>query len=211
MTVTQIEPFSKGNGRMSIFLNNEFAFVLYKGELSKYGIEIGTVINEELYRRILDEVLILRAKKRGMNLLMTMDRTESDVRGKLLDGGYPIEAVDAAIEYLKSFHYIDDFRYATSYISCKLNSMSSKQIALKLSTKGISREIIENAFLGLEDDNKNAENELIYKLISKRIKCPVDEISYEERQKLFGYLYNKGFSISDIEKAYNKYVNTSDY
>lgn len=206
MTVTQIEPFSKGKGRVAIYLNNEFAFVLYKGELSRYGIEVGSIIDDCLYRRILDEILILRAKKRGMNLLMSMDRTVNDMRSKLHDGGYPIEAVDATIEYLESFHYLDDYRYASGYIASKQNSMSSKQIALKLSTKGISRDIIEKAFMDLEEDNHDADKNLIVKLINKRLKNRRD-ITYEEKQKLFAYLYNKGFSISDIEKAYSEYTN----
>lgn len=204
MTVTQIEPFNKGKGRVSIYLNNEFSFVLYKGELSQYGIEIGSIVDEELYSRILNEVLILRAKKRGMNLLMTMDRTVNDVRNKLFDGGYPIEAVDAAIEYLESFHYLDDYRYASNYIQAKSSSMSVKAITMKLVGKGISADVIENALADYKEDNNDSESELIKKLINKRIKGNLANISYEEKQKLYAFLYNKGFSIASIEKSYRE-------
>ncbi len=206
MTVTAIEPYPKGKGRVSIYLNDRFAFVLYKGELSTYGLEVGVELDDELYERILNETLIVRAKKRGMNLLMKMDRTESDVRRKLDEGGYPTEAVDAAIQYLRSFHYIDDERYAAEYIRFKLGSMSRRQITMKLSEKGIAADIIEAAFGQYEDEGgegtSETERRLIAKLISKRHPLGVSDLEYNERQKLFAYLYGKGFSTSMIEEVF---------
>ena len=207
MTVTSIEPYPKGKGRVSIYLNEEFAFVLYKGELSQYGLEVGTEVDDELYGRILNETLTTRAKKRGMNLLMKMDRTESDVRRKLSEGGYPPEAVDAAIEYLVSYHYIDDERYASEYIRFKSQSSSRRMITAKLCEKGIDRSIIEDAFRRYDEesatDPEEREHELICKLIAKRCPGGVDNLDHSARQKLFAYLAGKGFSVSSIEKAYH--------
>jgi len=206
MIVTQIEPFSRGKGRVAIYLNNQFAFVLYKGELCTYNIEEGMEFQDELYRRILDETLILRAKKRAMNLLLKMDRTEADVRQKLEEGGYPSEAVDAAIDYLKSFHYLDDYRYASEYIRIKSGSMSCRMIKQKLSEKGISKNVIEEVYNEIDSEDKSdREIELIRKLIDKRCKGRTSDMEYREKQKLYAYLYNKGFSIENIDRAYNGY------
>ena len=207
MTVTGIEPYPKGKGRVSIYLNDKFAFVLYKGELSQYGLEIGNTVDDELYEKILSETLILRAKKRGMNLLLKNDRTEADVRGKLSEGGYPPEAVDAAIEYLKSFRYLDDMRYACEYIRCKSETTSRKMIVKKLSDKGIDRDTVEAAFNSFEEESdtstQDSERELIRRLIVRRCPQGVGELDYNGRQKLYAYLYGKGFSIPDIEKVVN--------
>ena len=203
MTVTAIEPYPKGKGRVSVYLNDRFAFVLYKGELSQYGLEPGTVVDEDLYDRIMNETIILRAKKRGMNLLQKMDRTEADVRSKLSEGGYPPAAVDAAIEYLRSFHYIDDMRYASDYIRFKSQTFSRRQIMMKLSEKGISKDIIETAFSEFDTDNGDEgngyEKALIRKLILKRCPQGAGSLDFEERRKLISYLYGKGFSLSDID------------
>ncbi len=205
MTVTKLEPYPKGKGRVSVYLNDKFAFVLYKGELSQYGIEEGTQINDELYERILDETLIPRAKKRGMNLLMNMDRTEADMRRKLGDGGYPAEAVDAAIDFLISFHYIDDLRYAGEYIRFKSSSMSRRQMSVKLSEKGVDKDIIEKAFLQFEEesgsDPEETERQLVQKLVAKRHPEGVENLDNTEKQKLRAYLFRKGFSMSAIEES----------
>lgn len=83
MMITGIEDHPKGKGRVRIFMNNEFAFVLYKGELSQYGIECGVTVTDTLYDRIMQETVFPRARKRAMNLLMNIDRTEADVRRRL--------------------------------------------------------------------------------------------------------------------------------
>ena len=205
MTVTDIRPY--GKGRSAIYLNDMFAFVLYKGELSQYGLETGVVVDDELYGRILDEVLIKRARKRGMNLLKSMDRTEADLRRRLSDGGYPPEAVDDAISYLLSYHYIDDKRYASEYIRCRIGSMSIRMIRTKLSQKGIDTKVIDEAFAEHENESGNTaednERELIVSLIKKRCPLGVEELEYADKQRLFGYLYGKGFSVGSIESAYN--------
>ncbi len=202
MTVTDLKPYPKGKGRVSVYLNDEFAFVLYKGELSQYGLEEGMTVDDELYDRILDETVIKRAKKRGMNLLMNMDRTEADVRRKLSEGGYPPVAVDAAVEYLRSFHYLDDMRYASEYIRFKSATMSRKQITLKLSEKGIDKCVIEDAFEQYEnesgEDPAETERKLVQKLVEKRYPQGTDNLDHAEKQKLCAYLYRKGFSSSAI-------------
>lgn len=203
MTVYRIEPFSRGKGRVTVYLDDGFSFVLYKGELSQYDLFEGKELNEEDYNRILLEVIIPRAKKRGMNLLQKMDRTEADVRGKLAEGGYPIEAIDASIAYLKSFHYIDDLRYAEDYIRFKSNNKSRKAIIQKLNEKGIAKNIIDEAINNFYEE-EGQELELIRKLMLKKCKDNISALEYSEKQKLFSYLYQKGFSIYDIEKVYNQ-------
>ena len=204
--ITAIEPYPKGKG-YAVYINDEFAFVLYKGELSKYSLSPGMEMDDELYGRIV-EVLTLRAKKRGMNLLKTMDRTEADVRRRLSEGRYPPEAVDAAIEYLLSYHYLDDMRYATDFIGFKSSRFSRKMITVKLSEKGIARAVIEEAFSKYDEDcgrsGQEREEELISSIINKRYPGGISELDYAGRQKMYAYLYGKGFSMSAIENVCSK-------
>ena len=67
MLVTQVTELSKS--RSKVYIDQEFAFVLYKGELRLYHIKEGQQLSEEDYRTIMQEVLPKRAKLRAMNLL----------------------------------------------------------------------------------------------------------------------------------------------
>ena len=78
MIVTEIEPYTKT--KFKVYLDGKFAFVLYKGELSRYGIRRDEVITAGTVEKIETEVVLKRAKLRAMHLLEDMDRTEATLR-----------------------------------------------------------------------------------------------------------------------------------
>ena len=112
-----VEVIPREKGRTSIRFDNGMEVLLYKGEVRKLSLREGTVISREKYDEIIYEILGTRAKKRAMFLLERMDRTEHQLREKLMQNGYPDVCVDLAVEYVRKYHYIDDLRYATTYIS----------------------------------------------------------------------------------------------
>ncbi len=80
MMVTSITPVDKKKSK--VFLEEGFAFVLYRGEVERFGIEEGKELEEAVYRRILDEVLLGRAKERALYLLKSSGKTESWMKKK---------------------------------------------------------------------------------------------------------------------------------
>ena len=74
MIVTKIEPCTKT--KFKIYIDETFKFVLYKGEVSRFGIRIGEEIPPETEEKIRTEVLLKRAKLRAMHLLEDMKKWE---------------------------------------------------------------------------------------------------------------------------------------
>lgn len=197
MIVTEIKEISKA--KMKIVLDYEFAFVLYKGEFRSFPLREGGEIALETYTRIKEDVLNKRAKLYCMHLLEKRDYTEYQLREKLKDAIYPDDVIDVAIAYVASFRYIDDIRYATAYINYAANSKSRKQIQQELTRKGVSKEDIEQAFLMMEQE-VTSEEELINAWIVKK-HYNDETASFEERRKMIGFLYRKGFALDKIYKV----------
>ena len=87
-----------------------------------------------------------RAKLRALHLLTAMDRTEAKLREKL-QASYCEEAVETAINYVKTYGYLDDERYVRVYIESKSRTKSRKQIEQELIfNKGVSKEAVERGF-----------------------------------------------------------------
>jgi len=203
MIVTDIKEYKKG--RYEIFLNDESAFILYKSELKVYGVKIGAELSSETIGDITSNVLTKRAKKRALNLLMKNDMTEMKLRNKLIDGGYSKEIADEAVNYVKGYHYIDDRRYALSFITSRSQSDSKNTIKRKLVERGVPKDIIDSCIeeYYVEDElNLDTERELIRKLALKKMR-DLDEISYEQKQKIIASLMRKGFSYYDVEYVMN--------
>ena len=196
--------------RRLVYINYEPAFGLYAGELITYDISIDKVIPQNVYDEII-KVLTKRATLRGVNLIKDKDYTEYELRQKLLKSYYPTEAVDAAIIYAINNKFIDDRRYALNYVLFKAENKSRKYIENRLKVKGINDSLIEAACEEYYCDNDNAELIQIEKLIKKKLSGKIaSEITYEEKQKIFSYLYRKGYTIDCINKAFNEFLDNTD-
>lgn len=197
MTVTDIIELTKSKKR--VYIDNEFAFVLYKGELHKYGISLGEEILEVDYQEIMENVLPKRAKLRAMNLLQSKDYTESQLRTKLLLGEYPADIIEEAISYVKSYHYIDDVRYATDYLNLHEKDTSLRKMKDSLRQKGIRKEDIEKAIFMWEDQGgESDECSMIQKFLEK--KGYSEDWEYKDKCRIYNALLRKGFSTDSIQK-----------
>ena len=152
---------------------------------------------EKSEEEIKDE--IRRAKLRALHLLTAMDRTEAQLREKL-KVSYCEKTVEAAIEYVKSFGYLDDERYVKVYIESKSRTKSRKQIEQELIfQKGISRETVERGFENAEMEDIS---EVIRKYMQKRRIDP-ENCDYEQKQKFYAYMMRKGFQIEDLKMVFD--------
>lgn len=138
-----------------------------------------------------------KARKKAMRLLEHMDRTEKGLYEKLCRSGFSQDAVLDAIEYVKSFGYINDLRYAGQYISGRLGKKSRQKILQELIQKGIERDTAEEAWALETQDEEPDEKEAIRKEIEKKYeKCTV--LNEKEMRRLYGYLSRRGFKAGDI-------------
>ena len=200
MLVTQVTELSKS--RSKVYIDQEFAFVLYKGELCLYHIKEGELLKEEDYRTIMEEVLPKRAKLRAMNLLQGREYTTSQLRTKLQQGFYPPKIIEQAIDYVAGFHYIDDLRYAVDYITYHEDSRSRRRIEQDLQGKGILATTIEEAWqVWRENGGKQDEQTMIRELLHKKHYDTEGETDWKERQKIYAFLARTGFSAEAIRKA----------
>lgn len=194
MYILEIKQTGTAKNKYKVCLEGGADFVLYKGELSKLHLEAGQDLPEELYEQILKEIQIPRAKKRAMHLLEKMDRTEQQLKTKLREAGYASEAIEEAISYVKSYHYIDDERYARTYIRIHQQSKSKQRLKMDLLKKGIDKEVIE---IALEDEFEQSEEEMILQLLKKKHYDPATA-DQKERNKMYRFLMQRGFRSSDI-------------
>ncbi len=199
MTVTDILELDKK--RVKVYLDGEFAFVIYKGELKDHSIQQGKELSESSYQEIMTEVLPKRAKLRAMNLLQKKDYTEKQLRDKLSEGLYPSDIIDDAISYVKSYKYLDDDRFTRDYITYHMENRSKARITQDLIGKGIDRDRITAAMDELySESGDDVELDQIRGLLSKKHYDP-ENMDYKDKQKIMAFLTRKGFSISMIKRA----------
>lgn len=199
MQVTKIEALDKT--RSKVYLDGEFAFVLYKGELRQHQISENRELSGDIYELVMGEVLPKRARLRAMHLLQKKEYTVTQLREKLEQGLYPKQVVDAALDYVASFHYTDDLRYALQYIMLHEDDRSRLRIEQDLMGKGISRDTLEAAWQTWEEQGgAQDEVQMMERLLDKRHFDP-ETADFSEKQKQAAFLMRKGFSTENIRKV----------
>lgn len=207
MQINVMEPVTRN--RVRLVLDNGESFILYSGELRLLKIKGVGVLSDEVYHTIVSDILPKRARMRAMHLLTSRDYTEHQLRSKLCESGYPDTVVDAALEYVRSYGYVNDSRYAVEFISQERERHNRKEIEIKLMRKGIPQSVIEEAFFAVyrDSDGDNPESDelmLIRKALSKLGFTGAE--SYEERQKLLARFYRKGFSPELVRTVMDGYT-----
>ena len=136
-----------------------------------------------------------KARLKALKILERMDRTEAQLREKLLQAEFSPELVEDAIAYVKSYGYIDDERYVRNYIEYRREQKSRRQLEQELQyRKGVPQELIQKVYEDLEPAD---EKPLIRRFLEKKGYRP--EITDEKtRQKLIAALLRKGFRMGDV-------------
>lgn len=106
--------------------------------------------------------------------------------------------IEQVISRLLEKKYLDDEKFVQTYIENRnaTKGTSLKKLRQELFKKGISNELIEEAFV-ISDRNDQAELE---KIIAKK------KHKYSDPDKLKAYLVRQGFNYSDIEDVLKSFV-----
>ena len=128
--------------------------------------------------------------KKVLRYCAYQDRCTQEVRTKLATFDMPDSAKDKIVKLLVDEGYLDDERYASTFVRSKihLKKWGVNKIKMSLKMKGISDEIISDALS--EIDPEIYKDELIKVLKAKKI----NELDpYKKKAKLAQYAIQKGY------------------
>lgn len=201
MIITDI--VKKDSKKKIIYINYEKVFELYNKEIKRFDIRKDEDIPLTAYNEIMNEILPKRCMERALYILQTSDKSKEDIKNKLLQGGYPEEIINNVTEKLESYGYINDYRYSYNYIRYNIKAKSRKKILFELGSRGIKKEVLENAFDNImeEIDIDSFQNAIIKKeFIKKRFDFTVND--KDTLNKIINSLMRKGFKYDDIMHIY---------
>ena len=139
------------------------------------------------------------ARRKCLALLEYKDRSEQKLREKLKEKGFPEEEADDAVEYARSFGYVNDRRFAENFIRTHCERMSRREMERKLLEQGISSGTIGEALSGYEGEEESA----LERFLMKKAKT-WDIADPSERQKLIRSAMNHGFPYHLVKSAIEK-------
>ena len=187
-----------GKETYSVFLDGCFFCKLNAETIVKNGIKIGKEISKHEIENAQAENEKLVAFDKCLKLL-SVPKTEKQVKDYLFGKGYTKKTVDYCIEKLNEYNYLNDEAFANLYVKSYSLKKGKRLLEFELKSKGVSQEIINNVLANYE----SKEEDLLF-LAEKFIKNK--EKNKKTAQKLTAHLFSKGFSLDEINPVVKKLI-----
>jgi regulatory protein len=201
MVITKIEKQKKNKERYNISIDGEFAFGLYEDSLVKYGLRSGDELTAEKIKEMQEYDEFGYGKKVAYSFLAYKQRSKKELIKKLKLKKISDASIEKIVELLEKQKYLNDELFAGNFIEDKLNSRPiGKRLAkLKLSEKGIDKEVIEETLNKIYSEDKEAE--YAERVLEKYVKKVKYKDAADKKNKCYRYLISKGFDFDTVKKV----------
>lgn len=149
---------------------------------------------KEEQERLTPEEARRRVFARAIKLLSVKPRSVAELRERLLERRWATNAdVEAAIERLTEYGYLDDERFAFGYASLRVRqkALGRNRLARDLQFKKVDQAVADEALDQVFSETP--EEELIDRAIEKRVRTRGKPENAAEAKKLFDHLLRLGF------------------
>jgi regulatory protein len=146
------------------------------------------------------EESLKKAKDYTYRLLKFRMRSEQEIIQRLKSKNFDNITIERTVSYFKDIGLIDDFKFCQLWFDDRINKLFGFfRIIKELKQKGIPQEIIDKVLA--EKKNNYKEEDLIFKIIKKRIKNKNPPLSLKDKRKLYTYLIQRGFTVDAVSEA----------
>ena len=122
------------------------------------------------------------------------------MKDKMTRWGIDEDAQQRVVEYLVANRYVDDRRYARSFVNDKLkyNKWGPRKIEQSLWMKHIDESILREA---LDDVDNEEYISVLRPLLTSKRKTTKAETDYEMNQKLLRFAIGRGFTFEQVKEV----------
>ena len=195
MKITKLEVQKNDKNRVNLYVDDEFYSGIPAELVYLEHLKTGLEIDEKDLKKIIFENEKSKAMSRVTKYIGSSLKTQKQIRDYLRKKEYSDDTIECVMSKLVEYNYIDDKKYAQAYVLTYGKKYGKLKLKSQLKVKGVSEEIIECV---LEDNKVDS----IESVASKYLKNKV--MSYEVSQKLFRFLYSRGYEFDEINSYINK-------
>lgn len=196
--ITRLAVQKKNPKRINVYLDNNFAFGLYRETAA--WLEIGQKLSEEKIAELLAADQERDAMQKAIEYISYKPRTTMETRKKLQNAGFDDLLIEKTVSQLTQHGLLNDEDYANRWVEerSRIKPRSRRMLIYELRLKGISDDLIQSA-VGDVDDFRSA-----YEIAEKRLYRYENLEKLDFRKKLGNYLAGKGFSYDVISETTQK-------
>ncbi len=194
-TITALKAQKNNPDRVSVFLENDYAFGLYR--VVAAWLQVGQQLDEQKIRQLQEAEAGEKAYQRALNFLSYRVRTEVEIRRNLNKHETPDEVIENVLERLRRNHLVNDLDFAQTWVDnrSEFRPRGRRALTSELRQKGVEQEIIDEVLQSIDDEA------LAYQAAHKNAR-KYRQLEWPDfRKKLLGFLARRGFNYADAAPA----------
>lgn len=207
--ITRLVEQKKNPKRISVFLDNVYAFGLDISIVGRRELHVGQVLSKEDCETLMNEDVYKLALNKAMNYLSYQSRTEHQMHAYLVKKEIEPPIIKKVMEALLRHGLIDDERFVEFYMEHAVLKYGPMKIKMELKKKGIDEHLIEDALYAVEESQML---ETARKIAKK--KCDSFSSSTTRQQaytRLTGLLQRRGFSYGLVKAIVSESVKAFEH
>ena len=193
--MAELNIVTKGS-RCFIYIDGTKEGFLYAGDIKRMGYTDGQELDDAAVEELRD-ILYRRTYNKACSYLATSEYCGAEIKFKLIHNDYSESMIDKAIEELYQNKYLDDRRYAESYIRSYSKTKGRKLIESELLYKKIDSDIIADAFSAYLEDEEYDEDTVIEELLRKKYGSE-DLSDIKVKSRIISFFSRKGFNLDKV-------------
>lgn len=204
-TVTRVSPQRRNGDRVSVYIDDEFAFGLYQETALRHGVSRGIYLSISEQEKILADDQLIIARVTALRYLGERARTTYEVRQKLKKKGFQEEVIEPVLQRMDELGYLDDSGYTAAFIQGRLASKGYGPLRIRqdLQRRGIAAPVVDaalNRLISTEQalDNAVRQAEKRWALLQK------ERDVRKRRKKLYDYLLRRGYDFDTVRAALDR-------
>lgn len=209
-TITAITPQKRRKNRVSVFIDDEFAFGLEAEVAERFGLRTGRMLERSSIEKILSEEEVKRALDRAFRFLAARPRSEQELVSRLQRHGYPPFVIERVLAKCKSLKYIDDRQFALQFARNRLQQrpVGRAMLQAELRRKGLAPTLIEETLVMVyhEQDERALAQRLVEKRAVRLGQLPPEKA----RARLAAFLRRRGFDWEVVNEVVRKFFRETD-
>ncbi len=196
MKITAIKAQVKNLDRVSVYVDEKYAFSLNHNQLLEQKLHTGLEIDQTKLDELKRASELGKAYDRALNYVTIRPRSVREIRQYARRKQWTPEDTQIIIDKLTARNYLNDDSFAKLWVQSRslTKNYSARKLRLELKQKGITDEIVSQV-MGADNYDETAALKALIAKKSRLSRYAADP------QKLMQYLARQGFSYDDIKSA----------
>lgn len=191
--ITAIQRVPQASKRYHVYIDGEYAFSVHEDVLLEFRLLKGKKINPAELALIFQEEEKKKLERTALRYLSYRPRTTREMQDYLTKKQFRQDQISSLLEKWKKEGYLDDEAFARQWVTERMNNQKKGRYLLQheLAQKGIDEAIMTRI---LDDIDPELERRACLAAAEKKWASLTGLKEDKQKEKLFRYLYGRGFA-----------------